>query len=185
MNRRRNILRAAFIVVAAVASIWAVHPPDEAFGQMDRTGTVGITSDTERQLFWSLLCTCGCPRETLGTCTCAYGHERRTELRQELAAGKDIETIKAEYASRFGSAALAVPPNKGSQRFVWIVPLVAIIAGAFLVARFLKRWVKPSEAAPSPAPRAGKKAAKEAAPTEDDKKYDDKLDEELKALDRE
>src|SRR4051812_20623932 len=111
MSRKRSLLRTFFLAAITVAALWTLRPPGEAFGQMDRSGTVGIQSDTERQLFFSVLCTCGCPRETLGTCTCGFGHQRREELREELASGKGVEEIKADYAKRFGSAALAVPPN--------------------------------------------------------------------------
>lgn len=183
MIRRRQFLRATLPAIALTSAFWVLDRPREAFGQMERNGTVGIQNDAERQLFWSLLCTCGCPRETLGTCTCGFGHQRRTELRAELESGKSIEQIKSEYAQRFGSAALAVPPNTGSQRAVWIAPLLAILAGAGVVGFVLRRWVKP--AGPGPTKEAsGGEVPKEAA-RNDENKYDDKLDEELKALDRE
>lgn len=180
MKHRRNVFRAFFLVVAAAAAIFLARPPGEAFGQMERSGVVGIQNDTERQLFWSLLCTCGCPRETLGTCTCGFAHQRRSELRAELADGKTIEAIKAEYVTRFGTGALAVPPNTGSQRAVWIVPLLAILFGAGIVGFVLRRWVARPEA------KSAKEQPKEPEPrAADETKYDDKLDEELKALDRE
>jgi cytochrome c-type biogenesis protein CcmH len=174
------------LVFAAAGALWTFRPPGEAFGQMDRSGTVGIQNETERKLFGSLLCTCGCPREALDSCTCGFSHQRRDELREALSSGKDIETIKADYAKRFGTAALAVPPNTGSQRWVWIAPLVAIILGAGVVGFVLRRWVKAS----GPGPGTGAGTGSNAKPTKepkraDDNKYDDKLDEELKALDRE
>lgn len=178
MTRRRTLIRASLAALALAAALVSMRAPNEAFGQMDRSGTVGIQNDTERQLFWSLLCTCGCPRETLGTCTCGFAHQRRDELRDELAAGKGIEEIKADYVKRFGTAALAVPPNTGSQRIVWIAPLLGIVLGAGIVVFVLKRWVKPSGPGPDDKPPTGPKPS-------DENKYDDKLDEELKALDRE
>ena len=83
-SRRIPALRAALLGGALLA-----FAPEVASGQqlgegMKRTGTVGIQNDDERRLFHSLICTCGCPRETLGTCTCDFAHARREELRALL-----------------------------------------------------------------------------------------------------
>lgn len=155
-----------------------------AVGQfvMDRTGTVGIESEAERKLFFSLLCTCGCPRETLGTCTCGFAHQRRDELRVELAEGKTTEQIQADYVARFGTQALAVPPNEGAQRWLFIAPLAAIVAGAGFVVMSLRRWQKTGGKKPpgDDAPKGG--SGKDEGPPKRDA-YDDKLDAELGRLD--
>lgn len=179
----RWILTLAVLVFVGISAF----PAQDAFGEegplnMARTGTVGIQNESERRLFWSLLCTCGCPRETLGTCTCGFAHERRAELRAELEKGKNIEQIQEEYVARFGPAALAVPPNKGSQRAVWLGPLVLIMAGAGLVATILRRWVRREQAKDAASSKA---SAEDAVSAEEDKKYDRRLDDELKALDKE
>jgi cytochrome c-type biogenesis protein CcmH/NrfF len=181
MSRRRNVLRAAALAIATALAIYAALPVT-AFGQgasMSRFGTVEIKDETEYQLFWSLLCRCGCPRETLGTCTCAWAHNMRAELRDQLAKGTSVEGVKASYASKFGTDAVAVPPNEGSQRFVWLIPVTAILLGAGLVGFILRHWVRRAterrDAAPKPSPTS----------TDDESKYDRRLDDELKALDKE
>lgn len=182
MSRRRSIVRAAALAIATTLAIYAAMPL-AAFGQgasMDRYGTVEIKNETEHQLFWSLLCRCGCPRETLGTCTCGWAHNMRGELRNQLASGASVEEVKAAYASKFGTDAVAVPPNEGSQRFVWLIPVTAILLGAGLVGFILRHWVR----------RAAEKAAEtaskpESVSEEDESKYDRRLDDELKALDKE
>lgn len=186
VQKVQKYLRWATLLATLLIVGISAFPISNAFGEegpfnMARNGTVGIQNESERRLFWSLLCTCGCPRETLGTCTCGFAHERRAELRAELAKGKNIEQIQDEYVGRFGSVALAVPPNKGSQRAVWLVPLLAIVAGAGLVGFILRRWVKTSKNAPAPDQETGN----EAVSAEDEKKYESRLDDELKALDKE
>jgi cytochrome c-type biogenesis protein CcmH len=188
MNARRTIIHVVAAAFAAAIAIYAAAP-QTAFGQdppasMARFGTVEIKDETEYQLFWSLLCRCGCPRETLGTCTCSTAHNMRGELRAELAAGRSVEDIKAAYAAKFGTDAVAVPPNKGSQRAVWILPLLAIVVGAGVVGVFLSRWVRRS--ASDDAKRAKEPAQKQTEADEKlDEKYDRRLDDELKALDKE
>ncbi|KYF61224.1 MULTISPECIES: cytochrome c-type biogenesis protein [Sorangium] len=187
MSRTRKLIHGVTLLVAGViALVVMLRSPEFAHGQqlgegMVRTGTVGIQNDTERQLFWSLICTCGCPRETLGTCTCGTAHERRDALRVELAAGRTLEQIQAAYAERFGAEALAVPPNKGSQRLLYLFPLGAIVLGAGLVIVTLRRWKRRSDEVGAAAAQRSPKGAGPGA--RDD--YDDKLDDELKSLDRE
>src|SRR5262249_37305524 len=158
-------------------------------------------NETERLLFSALICTCGCPREALSTCTCGFAHERRAELRAELAKGRSIDEIKAAYAARFGPQALVVPPNTGANRLLWIVPLVAMAVGAGLVPTVPRRWRKKNDdddrgdgptppaaasrsstkGSPTKPHRDGKGAGPAAKPVRD--KYDAMLDEELKELD--
>ncbi|WP_437674960.1 cytochrome c-type biogenesis protein [Sorangium sp. So ce131] len=194
MSSTRKLIHGITLLAAGViALVVLLRSPEFAHGQqlgqgMDRTGVVGIQNETERKLFWSLICTCGCPRETLGTCTCGFAHERRDELREALAEGRSVEDIQAAYVERFGSAALAVPPNKGSQRLLFLFPLAAIALGAGLVVVTLRRWKRRSDEAAAAArastaaPGAG--GDDRVAPGERDR-YDDKLDDELKSLDRE
>jgi cytochrome c-type biogenesis protein CcmH len=186
MSTRRRLFHGIVLLVAGVAALVAMmRSPDFAYSQqlgegMVRTGIVGIQNDDERKLFYSLICTCGCPRETLGTCTCGFALQRRDELRAELAKGRAIDQIQAEYADRFGPQALAVPPNTGGNRFLYLFPIGAIVAGAAFVIMTVRRWKRRGDAGAEAKPaRDG-----EAAPASRDD-YDDKLDDELKNLDRE
>jgi len=177
-TRFRKIIYAATFAFAGATSLVGLESQGQEVGQgMVRSGTVGIENDTERKLFWSLVCTCGCPRETLGTCTCGWAHDRRSELRQMLADGMNVEQAQAAYAKRFGSQALAVPPSTGSNRLIYLVPLVLIVMGAGAVIAVLRSWSRksggppPESGGPSPATK----------PSRDE--YDEKLDEELKRMD--
>ncbi len=177
--RPRSLFRLALFLLAAALvapTVWM----GEAVGQahVDKGGTVGIQNETEKNLFFSVICMCGCPRETLGTCTCDYGNDRRAELREMLAAGLTFAEIHTAYEKRFGTQALAVPPNRGANPLMWAVPVIGIAAGAFFVIRMLRRWARAGEG-PTEA-RRGRGDAKE-GPDE----YDQRLDDELKELDKE
>jgi cytochrome c-type biogenesis protein CcmH len=182
----RKIIYAAAFALAFAASLASAPSSGQEIGQgMVRSGLVGIQNETERTLFWSLICTCGCPRETLGTCTCQWAHDRRAELRDMLKDGMPVEEVQQKYAQRFGSQALAVPPSKGGNRLLYIVPLVVIAAGAALVITILRKWSGKGAAVPAPAaPGSGSPtSAPNTKPSRDD--YDDKLDEELRRMDDE
>ncbi len=181
---RFSRLRLGLCLAAGLFAVAATGLGPSAFAQqlgegMDRTGTVGIQNDDERKLFFSLLCTCGCPRETLGTCTCGFAHQRRDELRGAMKAGKSTEQIIDDYVGRFGTQALAVPPNEGAQRVLYMAPLIAIVAGAGLVIMTLRRWQKKGAEAERAAKKPEKTGGKPAPPDD----YDEKLDDELNRLD--
>lgn len=182
MTHVRKLIYAAAFAFAGATSLVGLESQGQEVGQgMVRSGSVGIENDVERKLFWSLVCTCGCPRETLGTCTCGWAHDRREELRQMLKDGKTVEQAQAAYSARFGSQALAVPPSTGSNRLLYIVPLAFIVVGAGVVISVLRSWSRKSGGpGPAPAPEsgAGSPATK---PSRDE--YDDKLDDELKRMD--
>jgi cytochrome c-type biogenesis protein CcmH/NrfF len=140
------------------------------------TGTVHIESDGERSIFGSLRCMCGtCARDLLSTCTCETAQEARDKIREKLRAGEARDQIIAEYAADFGPEALAVPPNNGVFRAIWVVPVAGIGLGAFGLARMMRKWR--GEGSKVKAAGAGGTAHGEADP------YDSRLDDELKDLD--
>ena len=182
MSRKRTVLQMLGLALAALlVLVSVVVSPGSAHGQMVRYGSVNIQNETESVLFHSLLCPCGgCVRESLASCLCSTAHQLRAETRGELAAGKSVEEIQAWYAGRFGTEHIAIPPNTGGHRLLYLLPLGAIVIGAGFVIMTLRRWNRRSLAAKP----AGAKAAGGVAPEARDD-YDEKLDEELRNLDRE
>ncbi len=180
MTTRRTPLHVALLASAALVAAWLTFDPHLAHGQHSGgTGTVSIQNETERQLFWSLICTCGCPRETLGTCPCDIGASRRTALRELLAEGKTVEQAQDVYMSLYGTKSLAVPRNQGASRALWAVPGAAIVIGAGFVFFVLRRWQRRGVAA------AGLAGARTTDKNKARDAYDDRLDQELKDLDDE
>jgi cytochrome c-type biogenesis protein CcmH/NrfF len=169
-------------VAATAASVifgimLAATPAAQAQTMSGHTGTVHIENDTERFIFGSLRCMCGtCARDLLSTCACETAEEARDKIREKLRAGEARDQIIAEYATEFGPEALAVPPNTGVFRIIWVVPVVGIGLGAFGLARLMRRWRKGGGGPP-----AGSGSAKTSAGGVDP--YEERLDDELKDLD--
>jgi len=178
----RTPVHVALLFVAGLGAAWFTFHPHDALGQMGHTGngTVEIRSETERQLFWSLICTCGCPRETLGTCPCDIATARRNTLRGMLEEGKSVEQIQDAYAAEYGIKSLAVPRNKGANRALYAVPIVLILAGGLFAVMVLKKW---SRKGAELAVARGQEGVQDKPAARD--KYDDRLDDELKELDDE
>ncbi len=140
--------------------------------------TIRIDNDHERDIFGSLRCTCGCPRDLLSTCSCETAEAAREQIRRQIAAGMTKEQILLGYKKANGIESLAVPPNEGALRAIHAVPLVAFLGGAVGLAITVRRWQSRSArrnrvTEPTTGPAAAAKR--------DD--YDARLDDELKDLD--
>jgi cytochrome c-type biogenesis protein CcmF len=156
--------------------------PVPAFAQATATqhaGSVQMENAQERTVFGALRCMCGtCPRELLSSCVCSPADQTRERLRARLAKGESPQSIIDDYVAEYGTGALAIPPDKGAMKSIYLAPLFAIAFGGIGLAFMLKRWRhNESENPPAALPKAQESARR------DD--YDDRIDSELKDLDDE
>ncbi|MBK8695246.1 MAG: cytochrome c biogenesis protein CcsA [Deltaproteobacteria bacterium] len=135
-------------------------------------------SPEERRVFEQLRCMCGdCPRESLSTCTCGFADGQRQRIRERLARGDSASTIIEQYVERYGSESLEVPPDRGANKGLYLVPVAVMIAGGAMGLRLVRRWArKPVPVTPAPA-----KAP--AAEKVDSGEYDARINEELRGHD--
>jgi cytochrome c-type biogenesis protein CcmF len=135
-------------------------------------------SPDERRLFDRMLCMCGdCQRLPLATCTCDFAAATRASMRAQLARGVSADDIVTRYAQRFGAAALAVPPDAGHNRWVYLAPIAAALAGGGLALRIIRSWRSRAAARAGDVPAGPRETEREKT------EYDQRLDEELRDLD--
>jgi cytochrome c-type biogenesis protein CcmF len=175
--------------------------PAKAYAQSSSSsslhaGTVEMHSQEEREVFGMLLCQCGsCARLPLSNCVCSDAEAERAEVRGALANGEKPEQIYAGYVAKYGTAALAVPPNQGKLRFIWAAPVGLGLAGALGAYAMLRRLkqkgdahevdhraevVADAKASAAHLDRDEKSSKRGDADKTDD--YDRRLDDELDAL---
>ncbi len=177
----------AAITASVTIGIILALLPTPAFaqtGSSQHAGVVHIESVQERDLFGQLRCMCGtCARDLLSTCSCGEADEMRSRIRAKIAAGEARDKIISDYAAEYGMEALAVPPNSGAMRAIYIVPLAGIVSGGLGFAYLATRWRSKEKKALAERAAAGPDAA--GGDGKDDKKdgYDARLDEELADLD--
>jgi cytochrome c-type biogenesis protein CcmF len=163
------------IMLAATPSAQAQTVPH------DMHGVVRIDNAQERAIFGALRCTCGCARDLLSTCSCTTAEEARENIRDKMRAGETQDAIIAEYEAEHGVDALAVPPNRGILRAIWIVPVVGIALATFGLARMLGGWRRGGGGTFERS--ASEAGAASNAPGVPRDTYDARLDDELKGLD--
>jgi cytochrome c-type biogenesis protein CcmH/NrfF len=79
--------------------------------------------------------------------------QERDFIREQIAAGRTKDEIKAALVAEYGEEVLADPGTDGFNATLWIVPILATLAalaGILLAVRTWRRRTPPAEAAEAP-----------------------------------
>jgi cytochrome c-type biogenesis protein CcmH len=66
--------------------------------------------------------------------------QERTFIREQIAAGKDKQQIKAALVEEYGEGVLAEPGHDGFNATLWIVPIVLVLLAALGIGIAITRW---------------------------------------------
>jgi cytochrome c-type biogenesis protein CcmH len=109
-----------------------------------------------------------CENVPLDVCPTQACKQWRDTIRDKLALGWSQDQIEQYFVAQYGDRVLATPPATGLNLFVYILPPIAFIAGAVILAGAVRSWRKPPEST----------VESESAPAEDP--YVERLEEELR-----
>lgn len=110
-----------------------------------------------------------CESTPLDVCPTEACRQWRELIRTQLAEGKSEDDIKQYFVTQYGARVLSEPPNRWAS---YLVPVAAFLAGAFMLYRGFRMWLKPAVAeSASPTEEA------EVVPQDD---YIRRMEEELK-----
>jgi cytochrome c-type biogenesis protein CcmH len=99
-----------------------------------------------RSLEGELMCpTCG---TTLELSNAPAANQIRRFVCERAAAGDSKNEIKDQLVADFGPGVLASPPKKGFDLLAWVLPLLAVGAGAAVLAALVVRWSRRREPEP-------------------------------------
>lgn len=102
------------------------------------------------------------PLDVCGTAACA---QWRGQIGDLLAQGYSEEQVYDYFAAQYGQGVLALPPARGLNWLVYLIPPLGIVLAAIFLGRNFSRWKQP--------------AAPHTPPVDDE--YARTLEEELKA----
>lgn len=93
-----------------------------------------------------------CPtcHTTLDQSSAPIADRIRVFIRARIAAGATKSEIKDALVQEFGESVLASPPKRGFNLFAWVLPPVALVAGAIVLAILAVRWSRRREADEAP-----------------------------------
>ena len=73
-----------------------------------------------------------CPAETISESNTKVSNDLKKFIKQKIDEGWSDDKIKSFLISKYGKEILATPQKKGSDLFLWIIPLIVLILGLFV-----------------------------------------------------
>ncbi|MGQ0653926.1 MAG: cytochrome c-type biogenesis protein [Betaproteobacteria bacterium] len=80
-----------------------------------------------------------CQNQSLADSNAPLAVDLRTQVREQLAAGKSESEVKAWLVERYGDFVLYRPPFNAGTALLWGGPFLLLGAGAWLLARRVRR----------------------------------------------
>jgi cytochrome c-type biogenesis protein CcmH len=101
-----------------------------------------VTEQAYRNVGRRLMCQCGC-YQTVADCNhlgCSTAETLRREVREAIAATDTEEAALERVIQKYGVQLLVEPPRSGFNLTAWVMPFVALLAGALFVGVVLRHW---------------------------------------------
>lgn len=134
------------------------------------TAQGSVTDDDVNAIAKDLYCPV-CESTPLDVCATQACADWREVIRTKLAEGQSEEEIKAYFELQYGARALAEPPRSGFTLAVWILPIIAVVVGAFFFLRYLSQMRV--ETSPGDASLTEPTLSSETTPVDQDPDQDD------------
>jgi len=72
--------------------------------------------------------------------------EMKGVVREQLAAGKTPEDVRAYFIAKYGEWVLLEPDPRGFNLLVYLLPVLGVLGGAVFIWSFVRRSTRPEEA---------------------------------------
>ena len=80
-----------------------------------------------------------CQNQTIADSNAELANDLRSQIREQIAAGRTDDEILAYMVQRYGDFVLYQPPFKPTTVLLWSGPALLVLGGAFVLARNLRR----------------------------------------------
>jgi len=131
--------------VYAVALMGAVGLAQQAAQTAERV-------DREARKIFETVMSPYCPGRTIANCPSPDAADLQEAIRDALGEGQTPEQVKEDLFATFGDGIRSVPRASGFGLVAWVIPGAAILLGALLIARWMRKTGKELLAAPERAP---------------------------------
>lgn len=121
----------------AAGTLFVLVLATAADGQRPLTGE---ELDAETRAVASQLRCPVCQGESIQDSPADLAVEMRGVVREQLAAGRSPDEVKAYFVERYGEWILLAPPARGFNLVLYILPFAGLAAGALLVTLLARRW---------------------------------------------
>jgi cytochrome c-type biogenesis protein CcmH len=137
----------------ALLLVIALALPGFAFGQAAEVARPDATVEARlKHLAEELRCLV-CQNQTIADSNAPLALDLRNQIRQQIAAGRSDEQIRAYMVERYGEFVLYRPPFTATTALLWLGPALLIVIGAVVFVRVIRK----RRVAPVPADKLDKK----------------------------
>jgi cytochrome c-type biogenesis protein CcmH len=91
-----------------------------------------------------------CRNQSVVESNAELSREMQALVRERLVAGDSEEEVKEYFVSRYGEWILLEPQRRGINWVVWILPFLALAAGAVLAVILVRKWAAAGSSAEDP-----------------------------------
>jgi cytochrome c-type biogenesis protein CcmH len=147
MRRARFLLPSLFVVLCALIAPAAVAA-DAVPTEMDPVKAARAVKLAEK-----LRCLV-CQNQTIADSNAELANDLRTQIREQIAAGKTDDEILDYMVARYGDFVLYRPPLKATTVMLWLGPLALLLVGAGVFWTVVRKRAPKPEGEPSPGRRA-------------------------------
>jgi len=151
-------------LIALLLTLLAVFTPLTAALAQQPTPSDDAVNAIAKQLFCPV-----CENTPLDVCPTQACAQWRELIREKLAVGWSEAEIKDYFIEQYGARVIGMPPAQGLNWLIYLIPPVAVLAGAFVLYKAFRSGKQPAE-----------KVTAEAAAPPPSNEYISRLEEELK-----
>jgi cytochrome c-type biogenesis protein CcmH len=137
----RNALSIACITLALAAPLAPAQGPQPSGKMIPASGDSRL-DDSVRSVSSQLRCPV-CQGESIQESPAELAKEMRNVVREQLAAGRSSDEVKAYFVSKYGEWILLKPEAHGANLAVYLLPLALLLGGAVLIVVAVRRWIRP------------------------------------------
>ncbi|MBA3889140.1 MAG: cytochrome c-type biogenesis protein CcmH [Gemmatimonadaceae bacterium] len=128
-----------------LALVLLVQPPAAA---VDSAALDRLTREVSQELRCPV-----CQGESIQESPAELAQEMKGVVREQLAAGRTPDEVKAYFVGRYGEWILLRPTTTGVNLMLYWLPPIVMIAGGAVVVLLARRWIRASRlATPTPSP---------------------------------
>ncbi len=132
-------LLGVLLSVAAPAYVRESPATDAILGAQIGQASDSVLEARVRQVASELRCPV-CQGESIQDSPAALAQEMKAIVREQLAAGRTPDEVKAYFVEKYGEWILLRPKARGWNVLVYLLPLLALLGGAVVIARATRRW---------------------------------------------
>jgi cytochrome c-type biogenesis protein CcmH len=156
---RRAVARAVFVAgallgTAGISDAQVADSRPQVAAAADSTAQRRASSDTAlealtRSVAAQLRCPV-CQGLSLADSPSELALEMKDVVREQLAAGRTPDEVKAYFVAKYGEWILLEPPRRGINLLAYALPALAIVAGLGVIGLMLRRWTSGGPADDTP-----------------------------------